>query len=90
MGMGSDEDEWTWEGILDTVRLYYSTSKVDLPLVALKEVMIPDIHKAFLNTPITEMAETMIKNHISRIPIVDENDRLIGMVTDIDLMSYWI
>ena len=31
MGIGDDEDEWTWEGIRDTIRLYYSTSKVDLP-----------------------------------------------------------
>jgi len=90
LGMGSDGDEWTWEGIRDTVRLYYSTSKVDLPPIAVKEVMISDVYKAFLNTPVSTIAEKMIKNHISHMPVVDESDRLIGMVTDIDLMSYWI
>jgi CBS domain-containing protein len=25
MGIGDDEDQWTWEGIRDTIRLYYST-----------------------------------------------------------------
>ncbi|RLI52577.1 MAG: CBS domain-containing protein, partial [Candidatus Thorarchaeota archaeon] len=27
IGMGGDEDDWTWEGIRDTVRLHYSTSE---------------------------------------------------------------
>ena len=47
LGMGGDEDAWTWEGIRDTVRLHYSTSEVTLPSVAVKEVMITDVVKAF-------------------------------------------
>jgi CBS domain-containing protein len=87
MGMGDDEDQWTWEGIRDTVRLYYSTSEVSLPPVPVKEIMITKVVKAFMNTPISELAESMIKNNISHIPVVDESDRLIGMVSDIDLMA---
>jgi CBS domain-containing protein len=89
MGMGGDEDEWTWEGIRDTVRLHYSTSEVALPPVAVKEVMITNVIKATKNTPVHEVADTMIKNKISHIPVVDSDDRLIGMVTDIDLMACW-
>ena len=87
LGMGNDEDQWTWEGIRDTVRLYYSTSKVDLPSVPVKEVMVTDVIKAFKNTPISEVADNMIKHKISHMPAVDESDRLIGMVADIDLMA---
>lgn len=87
LGMGSDEDQWTWEGIRDTVRLYYSTSKVDLPPVPVKEVMVTDVIKAFKNTPVSEVADSMIKHEISHMPVVDENDRLVGMVADIDLMA---
>ena len=87
LGMGGDEDEWTWEGIRDTVRFHYSTSEVALPPVPVKEVMITNVIKAFKNTPVKEVAEKMLKNHISHIPVVDANDRLIGMVTDIDLMA---
>lgn len=86
-GMGGDEDAWTWEGIRDTVRLHYSTSEVALPPVPVKEVMITNVVKATENTPIKEVAEKMLKNRISHIPVVDSNDRLIGMVTDIDLMA---
>ncbi len=87
MGIGDDEDQWTWEGIRDTIRLYYSTSKVDLPSVAVKEVMVKNVVKAFKNTSISEIAQKMVKNNISHVPIVDESERLIGMVSDIDLMA---
>lgn len=89
MGMGGDEDEWTWEGIRDTVRLHYSTSEVALPPVPVKEVMITDVVKATKNTPVTEVAKKLVKNKISHMPVVDSDDRLIGMVTDIDLMACW-
>jgi CBS domain-containing protein len=86
-GIGGDEDAWTWEGIRDTVRLHYSTSEVSLPSVPVKEVMVTNVIKAFTNTPVNELANKMLKNNISHIPVVDSNDRLIGMVTDIDLMG---
>jgi len=90
MGMGGDEDEWTWEGIRDTVRLHYSTSEVALPAVPVKEVMITDVVKATKNTPVHEVADKLVKNKISHIPVVDSEDHLIGMVTDIDLMACWL
>jgi CBS domain-containing protein len=86
-GLGGDEDAWTWEGIRDTVRFHYSTSEVSLPPVAVKEVMIKKVVKAFKITPIKEVSELMLKNHISHIPVVDSSERLLGMVTDIDLMA---
>jgi CBS domain-containing protein len=87
LGMGGDEDDWTWEGIRDTVRFHYSTSEVSLPTVPVKEVMITNVIKASKHAPVKDVAEKMLKNHISHIPVVDANDRLIGMVTDIDLMA---
>lgn len=87
LGMGGDEDAWTWEGIRDTVRLHYSTLEVSLPSVPVKEVMITNVLKAYKNTPVNEVAEKMLKNQISHIPVVDSNNRLLGMVTDIDLMA---
>jgi len=85
-GLGDDEDAWTWEGIRDVLRLYYSTSKVDLPQVPVSEIMVTDVIKAFRSTPISEIAETMLKKKINQMPVVDSDERLKGMVTDIDLM----
>ena len=47
----------------------------------------PNVIKASVNTPVHEVAEKMLKNNISHIPVVNSDDRLIGMVTDIDLMA---
>ena len=87
MGMGGDEDQWTWEGIRDIVRLHYSTSEVTLPQIPVKEIMITDVVKGFKNTTVSEIANSMLKHDISHIPIVDADDRLIGMISDIDLMA---
>ena len=87
LGLGDDEDQWTWEGIRDTIRLYYSTSEVTLPPIPVKEAMITDVKKALKNTHVGEVANIMIKNDISHIPIVDSDDRLVGMVSDIDLLA---
>jgi len=87
LGMGGDEDDWTWEGIRDTIRLYYSTTKVDLPPVPVKEIMITNVIKAYKNDPISEIARKMIKNKISHVPVVSPENKLLGMVTDIDLMA---
>jgi len=87
MGMGGDEDQWTWEGIRDIVRLHYSTSEVTLPQIPVKEIMITNVVKGFKNTTVSEIANSMLKHDISHIPIVNANDRLIGMISDIDLMA---
>ncbi len=86
-GLGDDEDAWTWEGIRDVLRLYYSTSKIDLPPVPVKEVMVRDVEKASRKTPISEVAKIMLKKKISQLPVIGSDDRLIGMITDIDLMK---
>jgi len=87
MGMGGDEDQWTWEGIRDIVRLHYSTSEVTLPQIPIKDIMITNVVKGFKNTTVKEIAKSMLKYDISHMPIVNANDRLIGMISDIDLMA---
>ncbi len=87
MGIGDDEDEWTWEGIRDTVRMYHSTSEVSLPMDPVEKVMVKKVKTATKRTPICDVAKMMIKNDISHIPLVNSENRLIAMVTDIDLMN---
>jgi len=87
LGLGDDEDAWTWEGIRDVIRLYYATSKVDLPPVPVREIMVRDVIKAYRKTPISEIAEKMYNSKISQIPVVDPENKLLGIITDIDLMS---
>jgi len=87
MGMGGDEDAWTWEGIRDTVRLYYSTTQVELPPVPVSQVMLTNIVKSYKTMEVSEVANKMVKHKISHVPVVSSENRLAGMVTDIDLMA---
>lgn len=87
MGIGDDEDQWTWEGIRDTVRMYHSTSEVSLPVEPVEKVMVTDLKTATKRTPVCDVAKMMIKNNISHIPLVNSENRVVGMVTDIDLMN---
>ena len=86
IGLGADEDQWTWEGIRDTIRMYYATSRVSLPKIPVREIMVTDVKTATKHTPVIEIAKMMIKYNINHIPVVDVNNRLVGMITDIDLM----
>ena len=90
MGIGDDEDQWTWEGIRDTVRMYHSTSEVSLPMDPVEKVMVKDVKTATKRTPICDVAKMMTKHDISHIPLVNSENRLVGMVTDIDLMGCMI
>jgi CBS domain-containing protein len=86
LGIGEDEDVWTWEGLRDVMRLYYATSKMELPCVPVNEVMITDIHKVYKKSPVTTAAEKMLKYNISQLPVTNSADGLVGMISDIDLM----
>lgn len=87
MGIGDDEDQWTWEGIRDTVRMYHSTSEVSLPMEPVEKVMVKDVKTATKRTPVCDVAKKMLKHDISHIPLVNSENRLTGMITDIDLMN---
>lgn len=39
---------------------------------------------------ITEAARTMARNHVERLPVVDEEDRLVGIVTRRDLLGIFL
>jgi CBS domain-containing protein len=37
-------------------------------------------------TPVLEAARTMLQHHISGLPVIDDNGKLEGMVTEADLL----
>ncbi|MEM1514154.1 MAG: CBS domain-containing protein [Candidatus Thermoplasmatota archaeon] len=87
LGIGEDEDMWTWEGIRDVMRLYYETSKIQLPSVPVKEVMVKKVITAYIKSKISDVAKKMLEHKIDQLPVINENDELVGMVYDVDLMA---
>jgi CBS domain-containing protein len=85
--MGEDEDQWTWEGMRDLVQFYYATSRIDLPLVPAKEVMVKRVVSASRQTKVGEVANKMLRYNISQLPVLDESNKLAGVIDELDLMK---
>ncbi|MEL7566218.1 MAG: CBS domain-containing protein [Dehalobacterium sp.] len=51
-----------------------------------KDVMSKEVITVNKNTPIQEIAKTLIDHHISGVPVVDNDHNLIGIVTEGDLL----
>jgi CBS domain-containing protein len=52
-----------------------------------REVMTSPVISASADTPVRDIAELLLKNHISAVPILDKSGAPIGMVSEGDLIS---
>jgi CBS domain-containing protein len=90
LGLAEDEDSWTWEGLRNIMKLYYEESKIHLPDVFVKDVMIPEPVTVFEKTGVSEVASLLRKNDFNQMPIRDEDDRLASMIYDLDVLTVLI
>ena len=87
LGSGEDEDEWTWEGLRNIMKLYYEVSKITLPKIPVKEIMVKNPITVFRKTPLKEAARIMRRNDFGQLPIRDTDDRLYAMVDELDVIA---
>ncbi len=86
MSNGADDDEWTWESMRDTMSIYYSVSRVKVPPIPAKDIMVKDLIKAAYISGVSECALKMKRNRIDQIPIVNANQRFLGLLRDRNLL----
>jgi CBS domain-containing protein len=89
MSAGSDDDAWTWESMRDTMSLYYSVSKIQLPDSPVKELikLTGDPETALLSTHVSECARKMRRKRVDQLPIITSSKKLLGLVRDKDLLK---
>ena len=87
IGLGDDEDEWNWEGLKNVMKLYYETSKIDVPNIPVKNIMISNPTTIFRSSSVSRAARIMRENDFGQLPIKDENDRLVEMIYELDLLA---
>jgi CBS domain-containing protein len=87
IGMGKDEDEWSWEGMRSVMKLWYEVSKLELPGAAVKDVMVKSPTTVFRKTTVSEAARIMRKNDFGQLPVRDAKDNLLAMIYDLDVIS---
>jgi CBS domain-containing protein len=90
LGLAEDEDSWTWEGLRNIMKLYYEESKIHLPEIFVKDVMVPEPLTVFEKSGVSEVAAHLRKNDFNQMPIRDEDDRLAAMIHDLDVLTVLI
>ena len=89
MSAGSDDDAWTWESMRDTMSLYYSISKIQLPDSPVKNLvkLTGDPETALLSSHVSECAKKMRRKRIDQLPVITSSKKLLGLVRDKDLLK---
>ncbi len=87
IGIGPDEDEWSWEGLKNVMPLFYEVSKVELPDALVRDLMVKDPVTLFKKSPVSEAAALMKRNDFGQLPIRDNRDQLLGMIYDLDVIN---
>jgi len=84
---GTDDDEWTWESIRDNHTISYGISKVELPNRPVKDVMVTKVISVPNNAEISDCALMMKRGRVDQMPIIDNDQRLSGMLFDRDVIT---
>jgi CBS domain-containing protein len=88
MSAGSDDDAWTWESLRDTMSLYYSVSKIKLPVSPVKGIikLKGEPETAVLSSQVSDCARKMKRNRIDQLPVISSERKLLGLLRDKDLL----
>lgn len=86
LSLGSDEDAWSWEGMRDTMRLYYDVSKIKLPDKLVKDVLVKAVITVTRNSEVSDCAKKMSENKFDQLPVISARGKLTGMLIDRDLL----
>lgn len=77
-----------FRGALTQVLGYGSVARTRImKTIVVKEVMTTAVLTARAATPVSEAAELMIAHKIGCLPILDEDDRLVGILTEGDFVK---
>jgi CBS domain-containing protein len=83
------DEDGRLEGILtatDFVRLAGNDAVASE--VRVREYMSTDVVTTTANHPITSVADTMIDNRFHHVPVVDDEEGVVGIITTTDLTAY--
>ncbi|MCJ7443995.1 MAG: CBS domain-containing protein [Methanotrichaceae archaeon] len=85
MSSASQDDNWMWESVTQTMNRYYTVSRIKLSNIKVSEAMVPAI-TAFKKSKVKDCAITMKKNRIDQLPVITPGQKLIGILRDKDII----
>jgi CBS domain-containing protein len=55
--------------------------------VKVRDVMSSPVISVHRDTPFDEVVDLLVENHISQVPVVDEEGSLVGIISEADLIA---
>jgi len=87
LGLGEDEDSWTWEGLRNIMKLYYEEARIQLPDISVEEIMVKNPKAVYEDSSVAEAARIMRRHDFAQLPVKNSEDRLKGMIYETDIMG---
>ncbi len=87
IGLGEDEDSWTWEGMRNILNIEYKEEKIEFPKVPVEKIMAKNPVDIILKTPVYKAAKIMVDKNFSQLPVKNSNNDLVAMIYDIDMLD---
>ncbi|HJH29781.1 MAG TPA: CBS domain-containing protein [Methanosarcinaceae archaeon] len=87
MSAGADDDAWTWESMRDTMSIYYSVSRIKVPNIIVKDIMVKSPITAASISGVSDCARKMKRSKFDQMPVVNANQKLLGILRDRDLLK---
>ena len=82
LGIGEDDDAWSWESLRDVYTFYYTIRDLEIPNVEVEKIMVKNPISIFEGASAYDAAKIMKKNKFTQLPVRDVDDELSGMVYD--------
>jgi len=87
LGIGEDDDAWSWESLRDIFTFYYTIRDLEIPNVEVEKIMVKSPISIYEGASAYDAARIMKKNKFTQLPVRDVDDELSGMVYDFDIIS---
>ena len=87
LGLGDDEDSWSWEGLRNIMTLFFEEHKLSLPKITVRDVMVRNPKTVYKKSSIAKAARLMRKNYFGQLPVTDDSDKLVAMIYNLDLIK---
>lgn len=86
-GQAQEGDSWDWEAIRSERRVHHATNRMTAPPGPVSNLMLRGVPTAGPNTSVEEAVETMLRHRIHQLPVLNNEGRLLDLVSELDLLA---
>lgn len=76
-----------FDGIIQLGQTKFKEEFLKMSAYKVKDLMTKKVYTVTGETEHTEIADLMVKKNINRVPVVDQNNKLIGIITRADIIK---